>query len=299
MNGKAIHVSGYQNRVQNLAGIQERKNMASDPYLPERDYQRRSGEEWGWHTPTNTPSIGIPMSRGTGNAMILPFPAIPGTMTRKNIISTASCPHILEDMEKALEKEEFFSPMRLMSLGIPRDRIEIFEHDIYTVVLAPYGAPIVDALADVPAEKRPPLNKHFFDGFTPLYADWTFGLCCFNNKDAALAKPLLWWYEPMRPDLLFLPALDCHTGQVPDLKAYVEVDHTVAVSSDNMSRYAGTEVTYRDSIPYLIRPYIASRVIGMKMHTNLPNGDFVFRVSDIDKGKFDPRRLLPPGAQKE
>src|SRR5271166_24211 len=54
---EVVHVLGYQNRVQNLP-------------------------------PAKGPS---------GNAMILPFPAVAGTMTQNNVLATDKCPKILED----------------------------------------------------------------------------------------------------------------------------------------------------------------------------------------------------------
>ena len=123
-------------------------------------------------------------------------------------------------------------------------------------------------------------------GFEPL--------SCFSNSRAGLAHPLLWWYKPMHPDRLFLPALDRHTGEVPDLSAHVRVDHVVAVGSHRLA--GGQRVRYQDGIPTAVVPYLRPSVIGRRYGGHLPNGDFVCRVDEVAEGKFAPVRNKPHGA---
>jgi len=261
-----VHVCGYQNRVQNLV------SRSSDPW------QRRgygSGKE------------------GLGNAMILPFPAVPGTMSQKNFLTGMdACPHVLEDMADVVAPfEEDFTFSRGGEKGL---NVEIFELGIYTVVLAQNARLIPDVIGDVSEKKRPPLKPEIFFSYDEWYPDWPIALCCFNNEEAAVATPIMAWYEPLRPEFLFAPALDSHTGDVPNIRTRVEVDHTLVVGVEG----TGASVVYQDSIPSHIRPYLPSRVIGRKIHTLMPNGDFVFRADQVEKGIFNPMRLLPPGAPR-
>jgi hypothetical protein len=130
------------------------------------------------------------------------------------------------------------------------------------------------------------------------YPDWTFALCCFNNRHAARATPMLWWYEPMDPDSLFTPAVDCHTGAVPDLKADVVVDHTLVVGSCQMQ--GGMPVRFRDWFGWSANPYLVRRVIGCRLGgripTKLPNGDFKFALGEVREGRFWYQRVKPPAA---
>jgi hypothetical protein len=239
-----------------------------------------------------------------GNAMILPFPARPGTMSRANVVPTEQCPNILRDMAKAIRGR-----YRSFSADSAGGSVEVFDTGIYTVVLAADARAIPDALDQVPPEKRPPLAAALFDAYAAWYPRWTVALCCFNNRESARATPLLWWYEPLHKDRLFAPALDCHSGDVPDLDAHVTVNHTVAWGSDRM-RQEGTEqelVSYQDVVPAAVRPYLTPRVIGEVYAGKMPNGDFVFPVRQVRKGgyervpghriePFKPSRLKPPGA---
>jgi hypothetical protein len=110
---------------------------------------------------------------------------------------------------------------------------EVFPHDIYTVVLAQDAARIPAALERVEPRKRPALNHELFEFSADLYPRYLIALCCFDNADAAQAKPLLLWYEPLEHDRLVLPAIDCRTGAIPDLTADVRTDHWLLFGSDD------------------------------------------------------------------
>ena len=257
-----FHVCGYQNKVQSL--------------MP------RTGR-----------------GKTGGNAMILPFPAVPGTMSQKNFLAGMDvCSHVLQDMALAVTPPE---PRNFtFSLGMERNLgVQIFELDIYTVVLAQKARFIPDVIGDVREEKRPPLKSDIFMGYDEWYPDWPIAVCCFNNEEAALANPLMVYYEPSRPEFLFAPALDSHTGEMPDLNAEVLIDHTVVVGADNAPEGKGKVVRYQDKIPSHIKPYLPNSVMGAKMRTYLPNADFVFRTQQVASGIFNPMRLLPPGAPRK
>src|SRR5687767_6941497 len=72
---KTIHLLGDQNTVSNAGGS-------------------AASADFGWQREGNAPA--------TGNAMLLPIPAKPGTMTEKNVLDTSSCPNFLKDMERAI-----------------------------------------------------------------------------------------------------------------------------------------------------------------------------------------------------
>lgn len=77
-----IHVCGYQNRVQHLTTVMR---------------QLRASR-----------------TKNQGNAMILPFPAVPGTMSQKNFLTGMdACPHVLQDMADAVTPKS-----RTLSFGL-------------------------------------------------------------------------------------------------------------------------------------------------------------------------------------
>lgn len=265
-----VHVLGYQNRAQNGAG-QPSLRSAISRLLP---------------------------LRGSGNAMILPFPAVPGTMTRANILDTSGCRDVLQDMANAVAPRAMLRSPPTAAPGAARaPRIQVFKAaGIYTIVLAQDARDIPAALDRVSKSKRPALNPALFDAYARWYPDWTIALCCFNNRQAQLAHPMLWWYEPMQAERLFLPALDCHTGDVPRLEEAVFVDHALAVGSHRMRPGAGVPVSYRDALPPSVTPYVLKNLIGARHEQPMSNGDFVCELRDVREGLFRPTRNPPPGA---
>ena len=306
LQGETVHVLGYQNRAQN--------NVKTGFWNKLRESFRVN----------------------SGNAMILPFPSVPRTMSKANVLNTENCPHSLKDIARAVVPP--IEPLLMQSFGRAAQSapvVEIFEAaGIYTVVLAQDARDIPDALSQVPKEKRPKLNPELFDAYAKWYPDWTIALCCFNNEDAKEALPMLWWYQPMNPEKLFLPALDCHTGNVPKLNADVLVDHTLAVGSffaeaqskisanncpqceepnsqaDDFCLFCGSplrtkelnfqetykRVSYQNTLSTEVKPYLLSKVMGRIYNRVMPNGDFVCQIDEVRKGIWNPVRSLPPAA---
>jgi hypothetical protein len=296
INGEYVHLLAYQNTMQNLAQVD---------------------------------------GKPTGNAMFLPIPAVPGTMTDANMLDTKNCKHILDDMENSVEEYFRISQGNRLnylssaaaSAGPPA--VQVFDRGLYTVVLAKHASDIPGALAKVPANKRPALNEKIFKAYDVWYPEWTFALCCFDNTKAAEADPMLWWYKPKYPKQLFFPALDCHTGEVPELNANVDVDHTLMASSPALDEACDKawkdkpdlnwkalltpqdppvnhpEISYRDwFIPKPIRQLLPKYVTGLSLKQSMRQGDFIINVIDLvkqaDSHAYKNRdiweRMPPPGA---
>ncbi len=265
-DGKLVHILAYGNSVQNLAG-----NLFSN----------------------------------RGNAMFLPIPAQPGSMTDKNLLDMSKGVHVLEDMERAcVESSQALSATFSLSAR-PAPKVQVFEHGVYTVVLAQHASDIPAALSRVPERKRPALNQNIFSAYEKWYPNWTFALCCFDNKDEQLAEPMLWWYQPKHTNLLFFPALDAHTGDVPKITERVDVDHFLAASSPKLDTTGvlpdadRRKVDYSDSnLPADVKALLPKNVIGGKFKNRMYNGDFAFSANEVRKGIFFPRRIVPPGVQR-
>lgn len=281
LQGKTVHVLGYQNQAQN--------NVKSYSVSPLKFWNRLKNS---FSTTEKT----------KGNAMILPFPAVPCTMSKENVLDTEDCPKILKDIAKAVKPPppRSLNPQEI-NWGMQSRAVQIFEAaGIYTVVLAQDARAIPDALDQVPPEKRPKLNPRLFDAYAKWYPNWTIALCCFNNDDLQEALPMLWWYEPMFPERLFLPALDCHTGRIPSLYSKVRVDHTIAVSSsfrenNNQGSYRPVYYSHND-LSNDLQSYILSQVMGEELKQKMRNGDFICQIDEVRKGVWNPVRTLPPNA---
>jgi hypothetical protein len=169
------------------------------------------------------------------------------------------------------------------------DEVQVFEHDIYTMVLAPDATLLPSALHQVPPHKRPRLNPELLAFYADHYPRHAILLCCFDNAEAQRAKPLLLWYSPTEPDLLVAPALDCHTGAPPDLAVPVDVDHRVAFGTDAAPADWGWAVDYSLGMRHKVRQFLPDAVIGDSFVGPLPNGDFAITHDDLLTG--DPERI--------
>lgn len=256
MNGKVVHLLGYQNRALN-------KSTASG-----------------------------------GNAMLLPIPAKPGTMTERNILNTRFAPNILDDMAKLFPEESTDRQLTLRD-GIAKAGgsgfVHVFQSDIYTIVLAQNAQDLPAALSRVPEAKRPRMNKAIFDAYAKWYPNHTFALCCFNNRDAAVAKPMLWWYEPIDKEKLFFPGLDEHDGSVPSMKSRVSVDHALAFSTPAFTHANGREVLYTDKLAPFLKDVLPVRIQGERLKGTMPQGDFSVDLPALRQGICIIERVLPPG----
>lgn len=255
---------------------------------------------------------------GSGNAMILPIPAVEGTLTSKNLLEGHQFRSVVKDLynssrgpiEKAVDDvlDQLNSLSAAAAAGGPESkaaepvRVEVFSRGSYTVVLSNSATAIPEALSKVPADKRPVLNKEIFDAYAKWYPGWSFALCCFADA-VDRPEPLIWWYEPKNPDKLFFPALDAHTGGPPVLNSVVDVDHRLVLSSHKLSNLlADTWISpvhrVKFSEPRKIltdetKSYIPEFVVGDRFSTPLVQGDFEFSVPEIRMGIVRPVRAQP------
>ncbi|MFD6493006.1 hypothetical protein [Streptomyces sp. NPDC060188] len=215
------------------------------------------------------------------NAMVLHLPTY--RMSPRNFLSAGSASDLLQCMVDAVKPVGAGPPADAMDWmgGNAAPEVQIFEHDVYTVLLAHTPAALPAALAQVPEHKRPALGEELWQFYERRYPGQALAVCCFDNEQAAQAKPLLMWYPPIDPDVLTLPALDCHTGDVPEPGAEVAVDHWVLFGTDEAAEDWGSRVDYGHDVPEDLRPFLPRRVMGEYFGGTLPNGDFAITHTDL------------------
>ncbi|MGW0846183.1 hypothetical protein ACWD26_39835 [Streptomyces sp. NPDC002787] len=228
------------------------------------------------------------------NAMLLHLPT--QGMSRHNFLSVGRSSDLLERMVDAVRPVSVAAvqdSIAWMGWG-DRPAVEVFEHDVYTVVLARDPRAVPAALTEVPERKRPILAPELFAFYAERYPAHAIAVCCFDNAQAAQAKPLLMWYPPLDPELLTLPALDCHTGGVPDLDSPVPVDHWVVLGTDEAPPDWGAPVAYDPAMRHRLRAYLPGTVVGRHFDGTLPNGDFAISHADLLTGDVERLTRLQP-----
>jgi hypothetical protein len=231
------------------------------------------------------------------NAMILPIPAS-AAMGPDNAIDTRGFPLLLKNYVNLLAR-----PLRghgpIPCAAPPPASVQVFQRGSYTIVLARDAstAAIMTAVDALPAAKRPTIDRAMFDAYLRWYPGWHLAICCFEGH--IVAEPMLWWYEPITPDELFLPGLDAHDGGVPDLAARVELDHAIVVGIEDPT--LGIEANLPWGVPAHVVPLLATRIAGWtRLRSSYDNGDWWIRPAEMVRDHVqpaDPRlRRPPPGA---
>lgn len=182
--------------------------------------------------------------------------------------------------------------------GEDEPAVRVFEHDVYTVLLADDPTLIPAALHRVPWRRRPRIEPELLLFYAERFPEHAVALCCFDNADARRAKPLLVRYEPNDPDQLVVPAIDGHSGGAPELDAVVPVDHWVLFSSDEAGDGWGAAVEYPKRMRHTLRGLLPDRVVGRYFGDGeaLVNGDFGIGHRELLAGELDRiERRRPPG----
>lgn len=241
-DGKYVHVLAYQNMAESA-----------------------SGSKW------------IP------NAMIIPFPTdVP--MGPKNVIDTKEYPDFLTDINEAtrhrsrsLSADDDSFMFAVAGSSLPP--AQVFDVGSYTVILADHVAQVPEALTRVDSNRRPKITTRFLIGYNKMYPNQPVALCCWVG---ALDKvePLLWWYEPRNKDTLFIPTMDAHDGNAPDLNALVSTDHIISVGSTITN--VGAKVNYKNTAETW-HSMLPTHVRSIKTNDVIKNGDMFFATKDLQK----------------
>ncbi len=241
-----------------------------------------------------------------GGAMWIQVPARPGSV--KLVRSAEGGKKLLEDLTKIWEPPV----SKGVIMGDFMSRAPAFTvqdyNDVYTVALVNDLSALDQALAEIARlhpRRVPAIDSSHVDLFQRGYpaGEWTHLICGFDPDEVEqekLAAPIIVTYDPSAPSFLYLPMLDQHKpDQLPQLEGKVDRAHLnscfvhgmqsgqdVASSVSNM-RSLGNDL-YQIMVS-------ARKVLGGSFYGQHPQGDMWVSISDLVKGRFTPKFLLPPG----
>jgi hypothetical protein len=255
---------------------------------------RRLHRVHGWVEVLGYQNTAVNLSPGP-NAMLLHLPA--RKVTSAHFLNVGRCDQVLRDMAAAVQSMGRGRYLSDETDWMGGGRVEVFEHDIYTVVLADRATDIPRALDRVPERKRPVVSSELLAFYADCFPGYPVALCCFDNAEAIQAKPLMLWYRPLDEERLILPAIDCHTGAVPDLEASVRTDHTVIFATDRAIEGWGEPVAYSQAgrMRHELRAFLPEQVLGERFTELLPNGDFAIAHDDLVRGDLGRIERSVPG----
>lgn len=217
------------------------------------------------------------------NAMIIPFPTSK-EMGPDNVLDCSKYPTFLADIADASRVKSFSKSLGYdcVTNGVA-GFAQVFDVGSYTVILASKVSQIPEALERVAENKRPTISTRFLIALGQMYHDQPVAVCCWAGSIEA--EPLLWWYEPTNKDYLFIPAMDAHDGNPPDLSAEVDTDHIISVGSTLSQTKTSNKVFYKPiyqaRLSETIKNLLPKYVDGTKLNTPMMNGDLWVRTSDL------------------
>jgi hypothetical protein len=248
---------------------------------------------FGYHANT------APTPLALGNAMLIPVPvamAASGKLEDRNINLIPMGPNsdFIQDYVNALEPEDWDSQSKGLLSFSTRGGGEVkvfkgFDDGLYDVVMAESASLIESVIDKVDAQKRPVINSELYAQLDKLYPNWVWLLFCFSEADSGKAGGALITYTSQYPDLIILPGLDGHSGEVET--GDVDVDHTIILGSDAFTA-AGVS---RNHWVRANAPWLPESIIGSIIKDPMPQGDFLFLAAEVEAGIFNCLRDLPPG----
>lgn len=302
-SGTIFHYLGYFNKVKVTGAgaststpenTRRGGNLSLTAPIPKQGRTRsdNSGGDFGWEQPVKVAK--------SGNAMLFAVPAKPGTMDADSLIPVSDIPNFMKDLKKAVAPRPNLRRGTLSRGSFSVDAksapivVHGFDKGTYDVVIAPSAKSISSVIKQVSAAKRPKANAKLYKQLDTLYPGWTFVLFCFSEQDAEQAGCALMKYEPLREDLLYLPGLDGHTGEIG--WEPVDIAHTIVVSSHKLQSGPNVnEVQYSDADVRTKHPYLFTKVLGKVVSGEAPQGDFLCDIQEVRAGKFRCKRAVPPG----
>lgn len=300
-----LHYLGYYNSIGHIKAKTAAPQLSEDELLLETERRFQSGLRWddlGTDQLLAAPVTKASSAAGfgfhakkiavIGNAMLIMVPAVPGSFSGQNLQPLGRGNTVFADYEKAVAtKPRLTLSIERSVVSKGAEVVKGFDEGLYDIVIASSASKIPDVLEQVAADKRPVPNLELYAKLDLLYPDWTCLLFCFAANDAERAGGAMITYTSMYPNLIILPGLDGHSGDVDT--SDVEVDHTLVLGSDNYSSIEVAQNAWAAKSGFLPRS-----VIGTKVKGSMPQGDFVFDASEVEAGIFNCLRDLPPGWEK-
>ncbi len=234
---------------------------------------------------------------GQPNCMLLHIPSW-ATMGPENFVDTTGHPRLFERLIEATRP-----PLRGIPSRSGMEQAAVFDSGMYTVVLADRAALVPAALQRVPRARRPVIPDDILAFYEQTFPGWHLALCCWDGLQPMASQPLLFWFEPLRPEVLFIPGLDAHDGGPPQLGQTVLTDHTLFFGAKEYlfsTTHVGRPVRhdFLRRLPEEIRRLMPTRGQDWDFAEACFNGDFEMRVDELLRGGFHVERAVAGVAQR-
>lgn len=156
---------------------------------------------------------------------------------------------------------------------------------------------VTDTLKLIPKNKLPSIKPKLLSFFQNNFSDFPILLCCFDNKDAKQATPILVHFPPKFPDTLMFNTIDAHGG-FPNINKQIQFHQKIILGSYKKQSKEGS--LYIKVVPEAIEknnpnlwgtlaPYLPNYIAGidfLDLQLLFPNKDICINLADIHNEKL-------------
>lgn len=223
------------------------------------------------------------------NAVLLPVPA-GAPLGPENLLQVPEW--VLEDRANAIRQMD---PNRALALPRVVRGGSTVQRGRYSVAIASRVSDALEAIETLPPEHRPPVDRAALAAYAKWYEGWPLVIGAWTGRMES--EPLVLWYEPLKPQRLFLPSLVAPAGGVPRPLEAVPWDHALLIGSS--VHPFGVPVRSRDLAPVGLESFLPPLVWGKAVKGQGPNVDYEVEVGPLRQlgnvaGKYDLHARLDP-----
>jgi len=167
----------------------------------------------------------------------------------------------------------------------------VIERGVYNIAILNNLSPeIIDAtLKQIPTHKLPSLENGLIQFFKDKFPNFPLLLCCFDNKDAQQASPILIHFPPLFPEKLMLNTIDSHGG-IPDTEKKVGFHQKLIVGSYKCKNKLGIKLYkyFSEHLYQALEEFLPkfATVTDLLHFFNGPNKDICVDVKNIHENKL-------------
>lgn len=161
------------------------------------------------------------------------------------------------------------------------------------------------SLSQIPSEKLPAISLELISFFKNHFPDFPLLLCCFNNKDALQAAPIMVHYPPKHPEKLMANTLDSHGG-LPQVGEEIHFHQKIVFGSYKSStelKRPYVEITEPDKELLLnpIKEFLPKFISAFDFEgtPQLPNKDICIEIDSIRKMETPKASFVILGKEKQ
>ena len=218
----------------------------------------------------------------TPNCMLLHVPA-KDTLKPSDLLDTTQDPMFLQQMA-----ESVLPPLPTAARGVDLSAPNyVIEMGIYHIAFLNQVSPNawLEVQKQIPTHKQPNIKDEFIQFYAEQFPSYALVICCFHNRDAKKASPIMLHYAPQFPDTFHFPTIDSH-GKVPKVGAKHRFHQVIITGSQQLKTPGnGFDAFHLGGVSPTLLPFLPKVGAALRLAgTVAPNSDLLLEAVPIREG---------------